>query len=263
MNAYKAKPYKVKQVYSQTPIDVTYIVEHDMDLKPGQFVEVSLPKVGEAPMSVSDFDETTLEMTIRKVGKLTDEVYDLESGDHLFMRGPYGNGFDIEKYKNKHLVIVVGGSGIVPVKKIIQHFAKHPEETKSYTLIAGFKSPQDIIFKDEIKQWERQIPSMIVTIDKEMEGWHSHVGLVTKYLPDLDYTQKEDTAYIVVGPPLMMKFTCIELEKLGADPKTITVSFERRMNCGIGKCGHCKINDTYVCVEGPIFTYEQAKTLLD
>ncbi|MGL5675616.1 MAG: anaerobic sulfite reductase subunit AsrB [Cellulosilyticaceae bacterium] len=263
MNPYASKPYKVLQIYPQTAIDLTYIIEHDMDFKPGQFVEVSIPRVGEAPISISDFDEKTLEMTIRKVGKLTDEVYYLKPGEHLFMRGPYGNGFEMDYYKNKHLVIVVGGSGIVPVKQLINYFAKNPSETKSFTLIAGFKSPQDIIFKEEIETWQKQIGKMIVSIDRAMEGWNSHVGLVTQYLPDLDYSQKEDTEYIVVGPPMMMKFTCNELERLGVSPEKITVSFERKMSCAIGKCGHCKINETYVCVEGPIFNYTKAKELLD
>ena len=126
------------------------------DVKPGQFFEVSLPKFGEAPISVSGIGEDTVDLTIRKVGKVTNEIFEKYVGDKLFLRGPYGNGFDIENYKGHEVVVVAGGTGLSPVRGIVEYFAKHPEDAKNFTLIAGFKCPEDILFKDDLKAWERQ-----------------------------------------------------------------------------------------------------------
>ena len=240
---------EILEVIEHTEIEYTFRMEFKGDVKPGQFFEVSLPKYGEAPISVS-------------VGKVTDEIFKNYVGDKLFLRGPYGNGFDIENYKNKEVIVVAGGTGLSPVKGIVDYFSNHKEDCKGFTLISGFKSPKDILFKEDIKTWEKNM-NLILTVDGAEEGYEGKVGLVTKYVPELDIKDKENVQVIVVGPPMMMKFTVLEFLKLGIKEENIWISQERKMCCGIGKCGHCKIDDTYICLDGPVFNYVKGKELID
>ena len=141
---------EIKEVIKHTEIEYTLRMEFDGDVKPGQFFEVSLPKFGEAPISVSGIGEGTVDLTIRKVGIVTNEIFNNYVGDKLFLRGPYGNGFEIDNYKDKEVIVVAGGTGLSPVKGIVDYFSKNPSDAKGFTLIAGFKSPSDVLFKDDI-----------------------------------------------------------------------------------------------------------------
>jgi len=140
---------EIKEVIKHTEIEYTFRMEFNGDVKPGQFFEVSLPKFGEAPISVSGIGEGTVDLTIRRVGKVTNEIFNNYVGDKLFLRGPYGNGFDIENYKGKELIVVAGGTGLSPVRGVVDYFAKNAGEAESFTLIAGFKSPNEL-FKRQI-----------------------------------------------------------------------------------------------------------------
>ena len=261
-NAYLPSSVEILKVTKQTNIDYTFRIASDITPKSGQFLELSIPRVGEAPISISDFGEGYLDMTIRKVGKVTDEIFNLKAGDKLFVRGPYGNGFPVDSYKGKHLIISAGGTGLAPVKSIINYFYNHMDEIDGMDLLIGFKSPDDVLFKDEIEKWKEKI-NVILTVDKAEEDWTGNVGLITKYIDELDIKDKENTEVIVVGPPIMMKFSTIAFSKKDIRDEQIWVSFERKMSCGIGKCGHCKIDETYVCLEGPVFNYTKGKTLMD
>ncbi|WP_315079449.1 anaerobic sulfite reductase subunit AsrB [uncultured Clostridium sp.] len=253
---------EIKEVIKHTDIEYTFRMEFSGDVKPGQFFEVSLPKFGEAPISVSGIGENTVDLTIRRVGKVTNEIFNNYVGDKLYLRGPYGNGFDVNEYKGKDLIIVAGGTGLSPVKGVVDYFANNMEEVNSFTLISGFKSPNDILFKSDIKEWNNKI-NLILTVDNADENYNGKVGLVTKYIPELDIKDLNNVAVIVVGPPMMMKFTVAEFLKLGIEENNIWISQERKMCCGIGKCGHCKIDDTYICLDGPVFNYSKGKSLLD
>lgn len=261
-NPYLPDPVPIIEIIPQSEIDYTFRLKTDLKAQNGQFLQLSIPGVGEAPISISDWGAGYIDLTIRRCGKLTDVLHELEVGDPLFIRGPYGNGFPIEEYKNKNLVIVAGGTGLAPVKSIVNHFYRNLKEVNSFQLITGFKSPQDILFADEIENWEKRFP-VILTVDQSDEEWAGNEGLVTQYVDKLDLGDKENTQVIVVGPPLMMKFTVLKFLELGLSEDQIWVSYERKMCCGIGKCGHCKMDDTYICVEGPVFRYDQAKTLID
>ncbi|WP_252228988.1 MULTISPECIES: anaerobic sulfite reductase subunit AsrB [unclassified Clostridium] len=253
---------EIKEVIKHTDIEYTFRMEFCGDVKPGQFFEVSLPKFGEAPISVSGIGENTVDLTIRRVGKVTNEIFNNYVGDKLYLRGPYGNGFNINEYKGKDLIIVAGGTGLSPVKGVVDYFSNNIEEVNSFTLISGFKSPKDILFKSDIKDWDEKI-NLIITVDNADENYDGKVGLVTKYIPELDIKDLNNVAVIVVGPPMMMKFTVAEFLKLGIEENNIWISQERKMCCGIGKCGHCKIDDTYICLDGPVFNYSKGKSLLD
>lgn len=262
-NEYIPFTSEIKEIIKHTEIEYTFRMSFEGDVKPGQFFEVSIPKYGEAPISVSGIADGLVDLTIRKVGHVTNEIFESGVGRTLLMRGPYGNGFDLDIYKNKELIIIAGGTGVSPVRGVIDYFAKNINECANLTLIAGFKGTKDILFKEDFKCWESSGATVIKTIDTEEEGYTGKVGLVTKYVPEIKINEMSNVEAIVVGPPMMMKFATQALLERGIPESQIWVSQERKMCCGIGKCGHCKINDTYICLDGPVFNYVKNKELLD
>ena len=168
----------------------------------------------------------------------------------------------MNEYKGKDLVIVVGGSALAPVRGIIQFVYNNPSEVKSFKLIAGFKSPKDVLFAKDLEEWSKKL-DVLLTVDGAEEGYTGNIGLVTKYIPEIKFDDLSNASAVVVGPPMMMKFSVAEFLKLNVPEKNIWVSYERNMHCGIGKCGHCKMDSTYICLDGPVFDYEFAKNLVD
>lgn len=261
-NEYIPQLSEVKKVIRHTDLEYTFRMEFRGEVKPGQFFEISIPKYGEAPISVSGIGEDTVDFTIRRVGKVTNEIFENYEGDRLFLRGPYGNGFDLDNYRGKELVVIAGGTGLSPVRGVVDYFAHHMDEVKKATLIAGFKSPRDILFRDDFDFWKEQM-DVILTVDGAPEGYDGPVGMVTKYIPDLAVEDPDNTVFICVGPPVMIRFTVMEILKRGIAEENIWISHERKMCCGLGKCGHCKIGSTYVCLDGPVFNYVEGKELID
>ena len=261
-NEYLPFASRILSVYKHTDIEYTFRMSYEGVIKPGQFFEVSLPKFGEAPISVSGIGDGFVEMTIRRVGKVTGEIFEHSESESLFIRGPYGNGFDTELYRGKELVVVAGGTGLSPVRGVIDYFAKNIKELKSLKLIAGFKTKDDILFRDDLEFW-RSCFDVTLTVDMGEPDNTCKVGLVTEHLKNLELENTSDAVAVVVGPPAMMRFTCLGLLELGFAEESIWISQERKMCCGLGKCGHCKINDVYVCLDGPVFNYTKGKTLID
>jgi anaerobic sulfite reductase subunit B len=264
-NAYLPFKAAITGVKPQTAIDYTYRLAADLDVSPGQFVEVSIPGVGEAPISVSDFGSGWIEMTIRNAGRLTGVIHHLKPGGHFFIRGPYGHGFPLEEFTGRDLIIAAGGTGLAPVKSILSRHCSGQGRLKSLTLLAGFKTPSDMLFKDEMNAWREKM-NVQITVDKIDENsgpWNGSTGLITGLITNLSVQDPGDTRVIIVGPPVMMKFSALEFLKKDIPGENIWVSFERKMCCGLGKCGHCKIDDTYVCLEGPVFNYTRAEELID
>lgn len=261
-NEYLPFASKILEVIPHTAIEYTFRMAYDGAVTPGQFFEVSLPKYGEAPISVSGIGDDFIDLTIRRVGKVTNEVFAHYVGDSLLLRGPYGNGFDLDDYRGKDLIVVAGGTGLSPVRGVIDHFAMHPEERGTMTLICGFKTPQDILFRDDLKRWQQHL-DLILTVDNATGDSTIREGLVTQYIPELALNNSIPTAAIVVGPPAMMRFSVQALLAIGLPEENIWISYERKMCCGLGKCGHCRINSTYVCLNGPVFNFSQGKHLID
>ncbi|MCR1849769.1 MAG: anaerobic sulfite reductase subunit AsrB [Paraclostridium sordellii] len=263
MNPYIPVGAEILEIIKHTEIEWTFRTKcNSKGVLPGQFYEISIPKYGESPISVSGTGKGYIDFTIRKVGKVTDEIFSYKVEDKFFLRGPYGNGFDISFYEDREIVVVAGGSGLAPVRGIMDYYYDNFEKCKSFKLIVGFKSPKDILFKDDLKRWSEKL-DVIVTVDGAEEGYEGHIGLVTKYIPSLEIKNIDNVSAIVVGPPMMMKFTVGEFLKRDLDEKNIWVSYERKMCCGVGKCGHCKMDDTYICIDGPVFNYFEAKKLID
>jgi anaerobic sulfite reductase subunit B len=261
-NIYLPIKSKILKIEKHTDIDYTFRMEYRGLAKPGQFFMISIPKFGEAPISISEIGENYLDFTIRRVGTVSNEMHELEKGQYLFIRGPYGNGFDVDFYKGKEVVVAVGGTGLAPVKGVVDYFAANSSESKGFALIMGFKSLEDILFRKNIELWKKTIKT-ILTVDKAPEGYEGNSGLITNYIKDIEFKDVEKAQIIVVGPPIMMKFTVLEFLKRGVKEENIWVSYERRMSCGVGKCGHCRIDDTYICLDGPVFNFTKAKYLID
>lgn len=261
-NILTPKPCKILNVTKESNLEYTFRVETDIVSEHGQFLQLSIPKFGEAPISVSGIGEGYLDFTIRAVGKVTDEIFKLEPGDTLFLRGPYGVGWPVEQFKGKNVIIVAGGTGVAPVRSIINKFYNEPNYIESLNLIFGFKNEDGILFKQELEKWKERFNTIYTLDSGEKEGWKT--GLVTTHLDKLPIKDFGDNyEVIIVGPPVMMHFTALGFLKLGVLEEKIWVSFERKMSCAVGKCGHCRIDETYVCLEGPVFNYTKAKTLLD
>ncbi|OPF50812.1 anaerobic sulfite reductase subunit B [Clostridium baratii] len=261
-NILTPKACEIISVTKESKLEYTFRVKTDIKVKHGQFLQLSIPKVGEAPISVSGFGDGYLDFTIRSVGKVTDEIFKLEAGDTIFLRGSYGIGWPVDKFKDKNIIIVAGGTGVAPVRSMINKFYNDENYVKSLNLVIGFKDEDGILFKNELEKWKEKF-NTIYTLDKgEKEGWSQ--GMVTKHLEKLPLKEFGDNyEVVIVGPPIMMHFTALEFLKLGVKEEKIWVSFERKMSCAVGKCGHCRIDETYVCLEGPVFNYTKAKTLLD
>ena len=261
MNPYLPFASEILDVIKHTGKEYTFRMAFKGEVKPGQFFEVSIPKYGEAPISISGIGDGFVDLTIRKVGRVTNEVFERYKGQNLLLRGPYGNGFDVDLYKDGEVVVVAGGTGVSPVRGVIQALSEMPDAQDKY-VIAGFRSPDDMLFRDDLKAWDEKL-KLTLTVDGAPEGYTGNIGLVTKYIEGLPLKDPANAKAVVVGPPPMMKFTIIELQKKGFKDSNITVSHERKMCCGLGKCGHCRVNDTYICLDGPVFNYEFAKNFVD
>lgn len=256
------KPYRILAIVPETDLEITYTIECGLVPQHGQFVEVSLPGVGEAPISVSGTGDGWIELTIRTAGKLTRAIAALSVGDVLHIRGPYGHPFPEEMLRNEFVVVAAGGCALAPLRTLIRSRLENPECAEKTRLLFGFKNPDAVMYKTEINDWKKMVPC-VVTVDDEACVWGGKKGVITRHVPGIDIPNASQAFGVIVGPPIMMKFTAIEFTKRGIAPDRIWVSFERRMACGLGKCGHCKIDDTYVCVDGPVLRYDKALNLFD
>lgn len=262
-NPLKPVPCEILDIKKESALEYTFKVKTDIVCNHGQFLQLSIPKVGEAPISVSAFGDGWMDFTIRAVGKVTDEIFKKRIGDNLFLRGAYGNGWPFEtQFKGKHLVVITGGTGLAPVRSMLNACYQDKSNAKSVTLISGFKNEAGIIFKEELLKW-RDCFKTYYTLDKDkIDQWN--VGFVTDYVDKVDFNAFDgDYEVIIVGPPMMMKFTAEKVLSCNVPIEKIWVSFERKMSCAVGKCGHCRIDEVYVCLDGPVFNYQVAKDLID
>jgi len=261
-NPVMPKPCKIIDVIRENEMEYTFRVESDIVPGHGQFLQLSIPKVGEVPISVSGFGSGYLDFTVRSVGKVTNEMFNLTPGNVLFLRGAYGVGWPLDELKGKHLVVITGGTGIAPVRSLLHKCQSEPAFAKSVFLISGFRNEKSILFKNDLDAYKKNFRTIYTLDTDKLNGWET--GFVTEHvkkIPLNDY--KDGYAVIVVGPPEMMKFTGLECLKNGVKEENIWVSFERKMSCAIGKCGHCRIDEVYVCTDGPVFNYKKAKDLVD
>jgi NAD(P)H-flavin reductase len=231
------------------------------DHRPGQFVMLSVLGTGEAPISISSSPSRPgiIELCVRRTGRLTDALYRLKHNDVVGIRGPYGNGFPIEDMKGNSLLIIAGGLGMAPLRSLLWYALDNRSLFKDVTLMYGAKSPEDMLYREElVSLTNRQDLNCLLTVDRDPTGtWKEHVGL----LPTLfDFVQIDaNTTYAAVcGPPVVFKFVLQKLLERNFSKNRILMSLERRMKCGVGKCGHCSVGYKYTCIHGPIYTYWDA-----
>jgi NAD(P)H-flavin reductase len=189
-------------------------------------------------------------------------MHRLGVGAEIGFRGPYGNGFTLDLLQGKNLVFIAGGIGLSPLRSLIWNVIDNRDKYKKIDIIYGARTPADLCFTYDLEVWEQdKTVDLVTTIDREHEDWTGRVGLVPMVLEQVA-PSPDNTVAIVCGPPIMIRFTFPALEKLGFTPEQMITTLEKRMKCGIGKCGRCNIGTVYVCRDGPVFTYAQIKDFI-
>ena len=231
--------------------------------EPGQFVGVTVFGVGEAPISIcsSPTQGNAFELTVRSVGLVTNALKRFGKGDRLGVRGAFGNHFGYEAMKGQDVVLVAGGLGLAPTRSLIRYVLDTRKDFGKVTILVGARDPSLLLFRDELEAWAaRDDVETLVTVDRPDKAWKGNVGVITRLFTRIKMDPARTYA-VIVGPPIMFKFTVLEALAEGIPEHRIICSLERHMKCGVGKCGHCQIRGTYVCRDGPVFTYEQVKRL--
>ena len=232
--------------------------------KPGQCAMVSVPGVGEAMFSItsSPTNKEYQEFSIKKCGVLTDYLHDLQVGDEIMVRGPYGNNFPVDtELKGKNLLFVAGGIGLAPLRSVINYVLDNRDDYGTVDIVYGSRSADDLVQLKEIQEvWMKaKDTNVYLTIDRPQEGWDGHVGFVPSYLNELELTT--DKTVLVCGPPIMIKFVLGALTEMGFSKEQAYTTLELRMKCGVGKCGRCNIGSKYVCKDGPVFRCDEVDEL--
>ncbi len=241
--------------------------EHEkaFDYIPGQFAELSVLGKGECPIGIasSPTEEGYLLFTVKKTGVVTGELHNLTEGRVIGVRGPLGKSYPLDRMKGKNVVIVGGGFAFTTLRALTTYMINdgNRNDYGEITVIYGARSPGELLYKDELKEWEaRDDLKTIITVDKGDTDWKGREGFVPTVLEEVAPSSK-DALMAVCGPPIMIKFTLPVIEKLGFAPSDTILSLEMRMKCGIGKCGRCNIGSKYVCKDGPVFTLEELNAL--
>ena len=227
---------------------------------PGQCAMLSMPGVGEALFSItsSPTNRDFLEFSIKKCGCVTEWLHQMEVGQQITIRGPYGNGFPVESaLKGKDLLFIAGGIGLAPLRSVINYVRDNRANYGSVQIVYGSRSKDDLVdYQEIINEWMTDAGIEVnLTIDREQEGWDGHVGFVPNYVKELNPDVRKTV--LMCGPPIMIKFTLAGLKELGFQDTQVYTTMELRMKCGIGKCGRCNIGSKYVCKDGPVFRFDQ------
>jgi len=259
----------IESMQEETPTEKTFSVGlldgETISCVPGQFINLSIFGRGEAPFCVATAGQEMpgLDITVRCYpgGRVTEALHGLGPGDYVGLRGPFGNGFDLKTLRGKDLLFVAGGLGLVPIRPLVHHVLAEREQFGRVTLLYGCKQPSEMLYRPELAQWQaRDDFEVQLTIDTPHPDWDGHVGLITALFADLQLNAPQ-TKVIIVGPPIMYPFVVAECRQKGITDEDMIFSLERHMKCGVGKCGHCAINDKYVCTDGPVFTYAQLREM--
>lgn len=269
-NPYRPHPARITSIIDLTPNEKLFelrLIDDDardaFRFSSGQFVELSIFGVGEAPVSISSAPSKQgfIELCIRKAGDVTGAMHGKQCGDIVGLRGPFGRGFPFGEMMGNDILLVAGGLGIAPLKSLINHIHDTRSEFGNVTILYGSRTPSEILFRRQFEMWQhRDDFNLILTVDRADDDWTGEVGLVTKLFEDLD-VDPSCTYGAICGPPVMYKYVIAEMRKKEMDVDKIYVSFERRMRCGIGKCGHCGVGHQYACIDGPVFNYWEAMNL--
>ena len=269
-NPYLPELGTVIKIIDETPnIKSFQVVLNDLEkmksfsFEPGQVGQLSLFGAGESTFVINSPPTRMeyLQFSVMKAGEVSSALHDLAEGDQVGVRAPLGNWFPYEQMKGKKILFIGGGIGLAPLRTLILFMLDNRTDYGDITIIYGARTPNDLCYKDELKEWEaRTDVNMIMTVDNEFPGWDKRVGLVPNVLKEIA-PSPENTVAITCGPPIMIKFTLQALSELKFNDEQIITTLEKRMKCGIGICGRCNIGSMYVCKDGPVFSLTQLKEL--
>jgi NAD(P)H-flavin reductase len=235
------------------------------DHEPGQFAFISAFGLGEAPFGLASTAARTsrLEFAINRVGTVTAALHNLEPGAVVGVRGPYGNSFPMDEMKGKDIVVLGGGIGGAPLRPVIHTILDNRADYGKLTILWAARSPSLLVFTDEYESW-RSAPDteLHLTVDEADPRWTGNVGLITDLLERVSPVP-ENAQAIICGPPIMIKFVILGLDRLGFTAEQMIMTLEAKMKCGIGKCGRCNMGEQFVCLDGPVFTYAQVSSFLE
>ncbi|SME99877.1 FAD/NAD(P)-binding protein [Desulfovibrio gilichinskyi] len=269
-NPYLPAMATIQEVIDETPNIKTFRVtlnnpniRKEFTFKPGQVGQLSAFGIGEATFVINSSPTRMdyLQFSVMRTGEVTSMLHTLSAGDQIGVRAPLGNAFPYEDMKGKDIVFVGGGIGMAPLRTLLLFMLDNRKDYGKITLLYGARSPVDMAFSYELPEWmERDDLDTHLTIDAEYEGWKHNVGLIPNVLLDINPSPQNCVA-VTCGPPIMIKFTVQALAKLGFKDEQIYTTLEKRMKCGVGICGRCNIGTSYVCMDGPVYTYAQLKAL--
>jgi len=262
-NVYAPATAVLDDVIVETPTIRTFVLRpaEPMPFRAGQFVQLTVPGVGEAPFtpSSSPLEPDRLEVTVLRTGRVTEALHRVAPGTELGLRGPFGKGYPIEKLRGSEVLLVGGGVGLAPLRSLILAMLADMGQFKRLSIKYGARTPDELLYRRAYDDWRRhERVDFAETIDTPAPGWTGHVGLVTTLLDDVDVDIANSYA-ISCGPAIMLKFVTQRLLGLGYQPEQIYLSMNRRMSCGIGKCGRCNIGPYYLCKDGPDMCYARIK----
>jgi len=266
-NIYQPIEAVVEDIVQETPAIKTFRLKlkEKFSFCTGQFIELTVPGLGEAPFTPSSSPSIKgeIELTVMNVGTVTSRMHTLSKGDIVGVRGPYGKGYPLDKFKGRDVLIIGGGVGLAPLRSLLLSLFSSIGDYKSIALRYGARSSADIVYKQLLPEWsKKEKVNLVTSVDVGEPSWTGNVGLVTTILNNLA-VDIASAVSIVCGPPIMMKFVTLKLLDLGFKPQDIYLSMEKNMSCGLGKCGHCRIGRFYACKDGPVFTYEELKDIHD
>ena len=271
-NPYLPKIASIRKVKPETYDTATFTLQLDdpterkaFQYRPGQFVELSVFGAGEAPFCISSsgHGRDTFDLSVRKVGCVTDALHEMGEGGQVGVRGPLGNSFPFEEVEGKHILFVGGGIGLFPLRPQIEDVYRERDRFASITVLYGARTPDDLVYRDELEEWQQQEGmTCLLTVDVGAEGWTGNVGVVGTLLQKVEIDVPNAVVF-VCGPPIMIRFVVQDLSGMGFGEEAIITTLERHMRCGIGKCNHCMIGDKWVCKDGPVFTYRQMKAMTE
>jgi NAD(P)H-flavin reductase len=269
-NAYLPRRAIIKSIVEENPLVKTFaivfedeIYNTDFTYLPGQFMMLSMPHCGEAPISFSSSPSrpSSFSLTIRKAGKLTSAVHELRPGDMIGVRGPYGKPFPLEELRRRDLLFVAGGIGMAPLRSVIEFCLDYRADFGDITVLYGCKTAGDFCFRHDLEEWAKAgLITTKFTVDTACEEWNGCVGLVTDLLDDITISPGRTKA-LVCGPGVMIRFVVERLLRSGLPAGDILTTLERHMKCGIGICGHCHYEAKMICTDGPVFAVSELPNL--
>ena len=262
-NPYAPIAATLDEVIDETPTIKTFVLSpaEPVEFRAGQFVQVTVPGLGEAPFtpSSSPYEKGVIEVTVVRTGRVTDAMHALEAGARLGVRGPFGKGYPVDQCAGKEVLIVGGGVGLAPLRSLIYALLGQLDKVKRVAIKYGAREPDELLYRSVYDEWNGQDKvDVAITVDREAPGWDGHVGVVTTLMDGLD-VDIANSVLISCGPAIMLKFVTQKALEVGYEPEQIYLSMNRRMSCGIGKCGRCNIGPYYLCKDGPDMQYAEIK----